>query len=939
MKKTGYIFWCLFLSPCLIWAQDAWTINLNTSSSFAPFTTVELRDNLYEITTGNFHLLIDQTGTIRHKASFSVPSFTFTEAIYRDDEPGYFQSWRLGNECQLIYRTPAEKEVHTLRIQGDPLNYPIRTYLPDVKAITDSTLLLFGRKYYYKFAFNPETGFSRIWRKPFKNPCVGVAQSGNHFITSDTLGHLMAFDGEGNALWEIADPGYVFTKIITFPDGFIGVRRVNGANFGDHLYRFDAIGRLLWQKFFPQRLITTGAGTKEGNVFVAIPHSGQTELLYYDVNGDTLQIQTYVGSVSAMFVDEEKQRYFLVQDVGGKTYATQAGFYHNGPIVEIPNEESTRILENEQLKIAFNPRSVFFSNDNDELGGLIVKSDTAATIRGGGFFFGGKDQYQQLRVANTSLWHSNNIINRDFRMGTHHTHAADFQRAWIVDQEDIRQLQTDFATNQSIDGEVPFDILTWPGKGNPHFRFRYNYWSITSDKMNFPAPFYDNNGDGLYNVYDGDYPLVKGERTAWWVFTDSTQHKYSQGNMVGIDVMAQMYLLPECTANSILQKTVFLDLEMINFDTSAYEETNFTWLTHFQLGCKYNDRYGRDTIAHTSYAFTHKESNVANCGDGRPFVHQPPVQTVTLLDAPMSSGFDCLYDGLFYHGHLHFYLGMTDSEIWNHLNGKWRNGAPLTQGWTGTYPPDSTRPVVQFTQPGNPSDPSFWSYCENDSWLWITPAGYASLMNQPSFAFMPGDTFRTRLQFSTFDELTTTFCPDFYGEVRPQLLQIRDWNQKGYLDARLNLGAVKTIKAGETTVQLGHPSLSDAAWNWSNGMNTPTIAVAVPGTYTVTVTLPNGCSLTDQVQVLSEQTTPETAFLLVLTPNPGSGWVKLQYPAAFTEIQLEVFSTTGQLVRTVSIAQSGGTFDMNVSHLPNGIYFFAARTPDGRYAVRRYVKM
>jgi hypothetical protein len=939
MQKTGYIFWCLFLSPCLIWAQDTWHINLNTGNSFAPFTAVELKENLYEITTGNYHLIIDQTGTIRHKVKFSSSSFTSTEAIYRDDEPGYFQSWRLGNECQLIYRTPAEEEVHTLRIQGDPLNYPTRTHLPDVKATSDSTLLLFGRKYYYKFAFNPETGFSRVWRKPFKNPCVGVAQSGEQFITSDTLGWLMAFNAEGQTLWEIADPAYVFTRIIPLPNGFIGIRRVNGANFGAHLYRFDAIGRLLWHKFFPQRLITTGAGTKEGNVFVAVPNSTQTELHYYDLNGDTLQIQTHKGSVSAMVVDEAKQRYFLVQDVNGKAYATQAGFYHNGPIVEIPNEESTRILENDQIQVAFNPRSVFFSNDNDELGGLIVKSDTAATIRGGGIFFGGKDQHQQLRVANTGVWHSSQLFSRDFRVGTYHTDEADFQRAWMVNQNDIRELQRDFATDQSIDGEIPFDILTWPGKGNPHFRFRYNYLPVTSDKMNFPAPFYDQNGDGSYNVYDGDYPLVKGERTAWWVFCDSTQHGRSGGNIVGIDVMAQMYFLPECTANPILQKTVFLDLEIINSDTLAYEEAFFTWQNLFQLGCNRNDRYGRDTIAHTTFAFTEPEVNVTNCSDGRPFVTKPPVQTVTFIDTPMSSGFDSASGNGLYHGPSNFVIGDDDQEIWNNMNGRWRHGAALTQGFSGFAPPDSIRPVVQFTQPGNPSDPTSWSYCAPNYYSWQYPTHYVSLMNQKPFAFMPGDTFRTRLQFSTFDELETTFCPDFHGEVRPQLLQIRDWHQKGYLDARLDLGAVKTLKAGEPTIQVGNPHFPDAAWSWSNGMNTPTIAVAVPGTYTATVTLPNGCTLTDQVQVVSEQPPADDAPLLwAITPNPGNGRVKLQFPAGLSGLELDVFAATGQLARHFVIPSSGGTFDVDLSTLPNGIYFLAVRTVEGRYSVKRYLK-
>ena len=35
----------------------------------------------------------------------------------------------------------------------------------------------------------------------------------------------------------------------------------------------------------------------------------------------------------------------------------------------------------------------------------------------------------------------------------------------------------------------------------------------------------DHNGDGNYNVFDGDYPQLLGDRMLWWARTDQTVHE------------------------------------------------------------------------------------------------------------------------------------------------------------------------------------------------------------------------------------------------------------------------------------------------------------------------------------------------------------------------------------------------------------------------------
>lgn len=40
----------------------------------------------------------------------------------------------------------------------------------------------------------------------------------------------------------------------------------------------------------------------------------------------------------------------------------------------------------------------------------------------------------------------------------------------------------------------------------------------------------------MYNVYDGDYPVLKGNRMLGWVFNDQTEHKLSLSAQLGLNI-------------------------------------------------------------------------------------------------------------------------------------------------------------------------------------------------------------------------------------------------------------------------------------------------------------------------------------------------------------------------------------------------------------------
>jgi hypothetical protein len=109
----------------------------------------------------------------------------------------------------------------------------------------------------------------------------------------------------------------------------------------------------------------------------------------------------------------------------------------------------------------------------------------------GSLWIGGIDGGGQVKVAAQSYRQTGN----DFWPGALDTtitnisinRCQDYNRHWKVSRQNV----VDFINT----GTATPDIISWPGNGN-----------VTFNESHYLAPFYDNNGDGIYNHLDGDYP-------------------------------------------------------------------------------------------------------------------------------------------------------------------------------------------------------------------------------------------------------------------------------------------------------------------------------------------------------------------------------------------------------------------------------------------------
>jgi hypothetical protein len=165
------------------------------------------------------------------------------------------------------------------------------------------------------------------------------------------------------------------------------------------------------------------------------------------------------------------------------------------------------------------------------------------------------------------------------------------------------------------------DILTWPGNGN-----------VSLGQAAKLAPFFDRNNDGIYNPFDGDYPLIRGDQTLFFIFNDDrSNHTESLGRKMKIEIhgMAYEWDMPE---DSAFNNTVFLSYKIFNRSGRTYTNTYLGAFTDLDIGYSNDDYVGCDVNRSSYYGYNGDSID----GSGQPgaYGEHPPVQSVTFLGGP-----------------------------------------------------------------------------------------------------------------------------------------------------------------------------------------------------------------------------------------------------------------------------------------------------------------
>lgn len=372
--------------------------------------------------------------------------------------------------------------------------------------------------------------------------------------------------------------------------------------------------------------------------------------------------------------------------------------------------------------------------ENSDQGYYVPSNDIKSTIFQNTMWIGGLDADDSLHLAAVRF----NQVGEDFWSGplrvtdasTDIFNVMNYHHVWKVSRAEIETLIA------NPGGDIPEDILTWPGNGNVADGFAATL-----------APFVDVDGDGVYDPHNGDYPDILGDMALFCIYNDNydfynngyVHHGESGGGALGIEVHCMLYGF-NAPDDEILNNTLFMRQWIYNRSSNDYHDTYIGSWTDFDIGYARDDYNGCNVQHGYYYGYNADDFD----GDGEPgsYGANPPAQVIMILGGPTMNpdgldnpkydsngnqivdesingiGFgDGVIDnerlgmtGYFYHENTAAMNGDPEEaqHYYNLLRGIWKSGDHVQYGGYG-FPgaPGTVGPECKFMFPYD-SDPYNW---------------------------------------------------------------------------------------------------------------------------------------------------------------------------------------------------------------------------------------
>ena len=243
-----------------------------------------------------------------------------------------------------------------------------------------------------------------------------------------------------------------------------------------------------------------------------------------------------------------------------------------------------------------------------------------------------------------------------------------YDKHFIISQSEVQTLRGMFDYTGSTPVAKDFDeskisqvIKDWPAHDED------NQYVST-----YIAPFFDADGDGVYNYRNGDYPyydfdnelcprtwkanhpgetlfskptyettmgvvkggimsdqVLKGDQTIWWVFNDmGNVHTETKGQPIGLEIRAQAFAF---STNDKINDMTFYSYEIINRSTYTLKDTYFSQWVDPDLGYAYDDYVGCDVRRGLGYCYNGDEADGPGSGS---YSGIPPAVGIDFFQGP-----------------------------------------------------------------------------------------------------------------------------------------------------------------------------------------------------------------------------------------------------------------------------------------------------------------
>ncbi|KAA3630705.1 MAG: T9SS C-terminal target domain-containing protein [Bacteroidetes bacterium] len=264
--------------------------------------------------------------------------------------------------------------------------------------------------------------------------------------------------------------------------------------------------------------------------------------------------------------------------------------------------------------------------------------------------------------------------------------SNNFNRFWRSSAYDIGVFRGDYYDNQVFDNPIPESILGWPATGNPFFEGVHGF-ELPENEFGY-APFFDKNGDSVYNPEDGDYPCIAGDEGVWWVFND-----HSELNPEGFPFNLGLEIKAEASTHDlpgVLGNTVFFHFSFMNKNLFSLKNLQIGLFVDGLLGCSTNNRVA-SLPEEDIFIIYNAVPDDEFCESEISFPENPGVIAVKTIYPPL------LEDGSFSPMKSFMYLRPEGDTImplgarwpenawesYQYLNSSWRDGSHLYLGGNG----------------------------------------------------------------------------------------------------------------------------------------------------------------------------------------------------------------------------------------------------------------
>jgi hypothetical protein len=382
------------------------------------------------------------------------------------------------------------------------------------------------------------------------------------------------------------------------------------------------------------------------------------------------------------------------------------------------------------------------------------------SIYSGALWIGGVDQGGQLRVAGQEYGHA--AGNNDFWPGPLDSAQAidkdecdKYDKHFVITRKEVEDFVNGATTT------IPDAIKEWPGNGD-----------VSKGQLQYLAPFFDKNANGIYEPSAGDYPgydlvgkgctttdcvpddQLFGDKTIWWVFNDKGDvHASSNGNPIGLEIRAQAFGF---STNDEVNNMTFYDFRVINRSPiTKLDSCYFGVFCDADLGNYQDDYVGCDVERGLGYTYNgDNDDDVSQKGYGLPpaigidFFRGPITNPTGVPDDGVDNNRNCQIDEDCEQAIMSKFVPITNGggfpiqdpsnavEYYNYLRGRWQDGTPFTYGGNGNGGgTGSTSTQTSFCFPGNTDHKYEWGTGGNCA----TPAAKQSDWSEVTNGGLPAD--------------------------------------------------------------------------------------------------------------------------------------------------------------------------------------------------------